>query len=159
MSAQEYVNVVSINFEFQKDQYDNKRVIIKTFSTDASYFFDTYAGSIPYSALKYENPLGKAIVNNKVAKYLEELTGNKYNDTGLDMQIYVDENHKYNKYSSYLFINENEEIVETPIIYKNDRVLLGIQHFMNFEVIVRLPLGGEFIVDESYQKLFTNFIK
>ena len=79
--------------------------------------------------------------------------------TGLDMQIYVDENHKYNKYSSYLFINENEEIVETPIIYKNDRVLLGIQHFMNFEVIARLPLGGEFIVDESYQKLFTNFIK
>ncbi len=65
--------------------------------------------------------------------------------------------HRENNFSSYLWFNSYGQIMETPIIYPDDKVSLGRMDWFVFSPIVELPLGGVSEIDDAYQALFYKF--
>ena len=102
------------------------------------------------------------IAQNSVSSYAENLykqeTGNstKWYDI-YDIEVTVDKRHKGSKYSSYLWINSDGTVMEKPIVYSNDKVVVGRRggvFYFGFTPLVNMPIDTESPISEEYQKLF-----
>ena len=158
-SAAASTNSIYINFVFQ--EYDGKhRVIIKVGSNKVTQLYNTYADGIAHSAYfsNSGSPLAQALISNYAGELYEKATGKTVEkcDT-YDIRVTVDKAHQGDKYSSYLWIDEYGTIMETPILYKNDKVEIGRRSGLfgfGFTHLLDISLGGSAPVSEEYQKLF-----
>ena len=99
------------------------------------------------------------IAQNSVSSYAENLykqeTGNstKWYDI-YDIEVTVDKRHKGSKYSSYLWINSDGTVMEKPIVYSNDKVVVGRRggvFYFGFTPLVNMPIDTESPISEEYQ--------
>ena len=150
-----------LTFTFQESG-DNRRVIIKAGSSQVEQLYNRYANNIPNSAYfsNAGSPLAQAAVSSYAEDLYTEMTGNstKWYHT-YDIQVTVDERHKGSKYSSYLWIDSDGTIMETPILYSNDKVEVGRRSgFLGFGFtsLVDMPINGTNPVSKEYQELFNS---
>ena len=151
---------IQIGFEFQTSG-DEKRVIIRAGSSSVGLAYSQYALGIPKSGYMSNSgyPLVQASISSAMEELYSDLTGNptKWYET-YDYQITVDPQHKGSNYSTYLWINGDGKLMETPILYEKDKVEIGRRKgFLNwgFEPLLSLPLSFSSPVSDEYQKLFS----
>ena len=154
------VSSIFLTFTFQ--QYENqRRVIIKAGSNSVEQTFNAYADGISRSA--YFSNAGSPLAQAGVMSYAEDLykeaTGNSTKWYEIyDIEITVDKMHKGSKYASYLWIDSDGTIMQTPILYSNDRVEVGKRtglFYFGFDSLVNMPINGSNPVSQDYQKLFS----
>ena len=117
---------------------------------------------MPHSAY-YSNsgsPLTQAAVSLSAKDIYNDVTGKTVNkfDT-YDIEVTVDKRHKGDRYSSYLWINSEGTIMETPILYKNDKVRvgkLGGPFNLKFTPLANIPINKSKPISKQYQKLFNS---
>lgn len=73
-------------------------------------------------------------------------------------EVTVDQRHKYDGgAASYLWINGDNELMETPIIYRNDKIEFGIRDaglLLPMNVFAHAALTQSYKADPKYQELF-----
>ena len=161
-SAAKSVSNDFVIFHFQVSTSGQRRVIITAGSSEYEAVFTSMADDIKRSA--YWSNSG--FVGNQAAIHLTirdlyfEKTGKetKWFET-CDMEMTIDRNHrKDNGAVSYLWINESGEIMETPIIYPNDKVCFGVRNRFNplgsLRSFYNVPLGGSQKASSINQTLF-----
>lgn len=148
-----------ITFVFQESG-DRRRVIIKAGSTQVEQIYDRYANGVPNSAYfaNAGSPLALGIVSAYAENLYKEKTDNstKWYHT-YDLEITLDKRHKGSKYSSYLWIDSNGTVMETPILYSNDKITVGRRTGLfkfGFKPLLDLNIDTSNPVSEDYQKLF-----
>ena len=148
-----------ITFVFQESG-DRRRVIIKAGSTQVEQIYDRYANEVPNSAYfaNAGSPIALGIVSAYAENLYKEKTGNstKWYHT-YDLEITLDKRHKGSKYSSYLWIDSNGTVMETPILYSNDKITVGRRTGLfkfGFKPLLDLNIDTSNPVSEDYQKLF-----
>ena len=162
-SAQNCSDGIYVNFEFQKSG-DQRRVILSAGTNNSSRLFETYADGKSHS-LYWESggsSIGSEMRSGEIRNLYYELTGNYVSILQIcDLSISVDKSHLSNPYSSYLWINSNGTIMESPIIYENDKVEIVNKGFFGFgnDVLYSIPLGGYYEASGYYQKAFNDFFK
>lgn len=68
-------------------------------------------------------------ISHIVKNWCFELTGERPSPwKEYDMEVTADSAHKNSKYSSYLWIDSNGTLMETPMVYENDKVEIGYRH-------------------------------
>ena len=160
-SFSDSLNIPYIRLEFQECG-DERRVIVSTGSSDAKKLYSQYADGIAHST--YFANGGNGVAANAISGLARslyyDLTGNKLNvlDT-YDIQITVDQEHRNNPDASYLWIAEDGTVMETPIIYSDDKVEIINRGFAGFgyESLITVPLGGSSPVAPVYQALFDKY--
>ncbi len=161
-SAYDSINKTFVKFNFQKTPDNKKRVIIEAGSLDAQRMFSEYATNIPDSAYYSNsgNVLAQTAITNMVANKYEEITGNEQETfTTYDLEVTVDKRHKDDDGAvSYLWINKNGEITETPIVYPKDKVAFGVREgfwvFSSFVPFATVDLTATSIASTEFQELF-----
>ena len=156
--------VVFVDFIFQESSDNQKRVIIKAGSYDVERTFNSVPSDVPNSAYYNNSGVGiaQSVISSSVAKLYEKITGNEPDPFAIyDCVITVDGRHKKNRgVASYLWVNKNGEITETPVIYPNDKVEFGVREgvwaFSVLNPFYQVPLGGSSIASYEYQQLFHN---
>ena len=150
-----------LTFTFQESG-DNRRVIIKAGSSQVEQLYNRYANNVPNSAYfsNAGSPLAQAVISSYSEDLYTEMTGNstKWYHT-YDIQVTVDERHKGSRYSSYLWIDSDGTIMETPILYSNDKVEVGRRSGflgLGFTSLVNMPINGTSPVSQEYQELFNS---
>ncbi len=120
--------------------------------------YDTYATGIKYSAYKnnYQSPWYTSMLSNELKKYYETVTGKKGGTSTFDINVKVDSRHKGSSYSSYLWLDKDEKIVETPIIYSGDNVTIGTINLFtwNYTPLITLEIKGSKLASAEHQNLF-----
>lgn len=155
-------NIIFVEFIFQETTDNRKRVIIKAGSSNIATAYDNTVSNIPISAYYSNagNPFGQAVISSSVAELYEAVTGNESNLLATyDCEITIDEQHRKNRgVASYLWVNKNGEITETPVIYPKDKVEFGVREgigpFSILNPFYQVLLGGSSIASYEYQKLF-----
>lgn len=161
-AASDAYDQLFVKATFQKTSDNRRRVILEAGSIEAERKFSSFASNVPISAY-YNNagrPLNQAGILTAVGNLYEEITGNSKSSSAIyDCQITVDSQHKNDSGAlSYLWIDVRGRIMETPIIYKKDKVSFGIQHGIfgsgTFESFYNPNLLGSFQAKSEYQNLF-----
>ncbi len=162
-SAYNSMSNTYLNFRFQKSG-DDKRVIIEAGSSDVQNLYRAKANDMSYSvwASMAGDPLGQGIASSAYGDLYEKFTGQspKWYEV-YDVEISIDKAHRNSKYSSYLWINSDGEIMETPILYKNDKLVLGRRKgllYFGFDPVITLPIDGSSPASDDYQELFSTAI-
>lgn len=161
-SLSQSINKVFVKFIFQETSDGQRRVMIKAGTTDAASVFNHYANDIPVSAYYNNSGSGfvQACISSSVANLYEEVTGNEQELLATyDCEVTVDKRHINDDGAvSYLWINKNGDITETPIIYPNDKVAFGVREgfwvFSTLDVFATVNLRTDHVADSKYQELF-----
>ena len=163
-SAYKSASSTFLTFIFQQHE-DQRRVIIKAGSNSTEQTFNAYADEISRSAYfsNSGSPFAQAVIMSNAEKLYKDATGNtpKWHEI-YDIEITVDKRHKGSKYTSYLWIDSDGTVMQTPILYSNDRVEVGKRcglFYFGFEPLVNVPIDGSTPVSQDYQKLFDESIK
>ena len=141
---------------YQKD--DKRRAVIQVGSSSAQNLFDRYADDQPHSfMMENMTTLGDIPrISYTVKKWYDQLTGQHASmKKDYDLEVTADSAHKNSKYSSYLWIDSNGTLMETPMIYENDKVEIGYRHgffWSKFTPLLSIPLGGSSPAPDLYQK-------
>jgi hypothetical protein len=103
------------------------------------------------------NVFAQRMVSENAKNMYTALTGKStawYDD--YDFRFTFDERREGSPYGSYLWINEDGKIMETPIVYSNDKVEIGKCVFLGFgfDPLLNLTIDETSPVAEEYQKLF-----
>lgn len=151
-----------VTFVFYK-KGDERKVVIKLGSSEVARVFNQY----PYNTriTHYEQPTSteftKSMFSTMTENLYESLTGEKLPYEFFiryDIGITLDEGHKGSSYCSYLWIDKNNTVIETPIYYKNDKIEIGKRAYFifsgNFQPILEVPLSGPAPASKKYQDLF-----
>lgn len=153
------VNQVFYQLQFlQKD--DQRRVVFKVGSLESQNLYDKYADDSTRSFItsNMTNAGSMVTLSNIVEGIYESFTGE---EIGKPFQVYdlcvtVDSAHKNDTYSSYLWVDADGTLMETPIIYKNDSA--KIVQWSGFlwtgrKTILELPIDNAVPAPEYYQNL------
>ena len=73
-----------------------------------------------------------------------------------DMEVTLDSAHKNSKYFSYLWIDSNGTLMETPMVYENDKVEIGYRHgffWSEFTPLLNIPIDGSAPAPDLYQEM------
>lgn len=142
-----------IKFEFQK-YGDQRRVIIYSGSKKIKEMYDSLAGlTTRFYSLSIPYQLG-------LDRAYEEITGDSVNlFERANIRLTVDKLHKNQKYSSFLWLDSDGTVMQTPIIYANDRAeLVKELNILGFpvrtEVGKQLPLDTPVAASQKIQNLF-----
>ena len=160
----ENINNVFVRCIFQENNDGQKRVIIEAGSSDVEKIFANCANNIPLSVYfsNSGNSVAQMAIENAVESLYEKATGNKAEIWPIyDCEITIDKHHRYDDgAASYLWINKNGALTETPIVYPNDKVAFGIRKgfwvFSRLEPFATVKLLESKVADEEYQELFKN---
>ena len=131
------------------------RAIVLAGSTDVEKAYDLFSGQT--NSLYENTATGKINVMTAAGKFYQELTGNGINPLKkYDVQITVDSRHREVPYASYLSVSKDGTIIETPMIFSNDKVAVGTRGFLGigFTPLAYAPLGGSSPVAAEYQSMF-----
>ena len=159
-SLRDSISNTYITYVFQQCG-DQRRVIIKAGSSSVEQIFNTCANDVPMSMYDsaYGNPLGQVCISNSARSLYEDLTGDVSNSDGFfDVSVTFDSRHKGEKYASYLWIDGDGTIMQTPILYENDKVEIAKRDgFLNlgYESLLDVPINYSIPVSEEYQELFS----
>ena len=96
------------------------------------------------------------------AKFYHNITGNSINlFKTYDIMVTVDSRHRENPASSYLWITNNGTVMETPVIYANDKVEVGTRGFLGFGFtpLANVALGGSSPIASEYQAMFNGLLE
>jgi RHS repeat-associated protein len=147
-----------VNFCFQQSG-EYRRVIIRAGSSDILKIHDQRATGVSFCMRNQYggNVFAQRMVSENAKNMYTALTGKStawYDD--YDFRFTFDERREGSPYGSYLWINEDGKIMETPIVYSNDKVEIGKCVFLGFgfDPLLNLTIDETSPVAEEYQKLF-----
>ena len=100
-----------------------------------------------------------------VKQIYDELVGYHTKWKNYDMEITADKAHKNSKYSSYLWVDSDGTFMLSPIVYENDKVVIGYRKgFMlfpstsKFVPLMTIPLDGASPAPDSFQEEFSSIL-
>ena len=151
---------IYFNF-YRSEPNDSRKVVISVHSTDVQQMYDAYAGQVigGYEA-RYGYVASLAMWTNACEDLYEELSGHKADHSYIyDLIVSVDARHKGSSAFANLWINAENEIMATPILYDDDYVQLVKRPsiftlFRDYTVLINLPLSDTVNLDQSYIDLF-----
>lgn len=147
---------IYFNF-YRSEPNDSRKVVISVHSTDVQQMYDAYAGQVigGYEA-RYGYVASLAMWTNACEDLYEELSGHKADHSYIyDLIVSVDARHKGSSAFANLWINAEDEIMATPILYDDDYVQLVKRPsiftlFRDYTVLINLPLSDTVNLDQSY---------
>ena len=151
---------IYFNF-YRSEPNDSRKVVISVHSTDVQQMYDAYAGQVigGYEA-RYCYVASLAMWTNACEDLYEELSGDTADHSYIyDLIVSVDARHKGSSAFANLWINAENEIMATPILYDDDYVQLVkrpsiLTLFRDYTVLINLPLSDTVNLDQSYIDLF-----
>ena len=158
-SFNDSVNVPYVQLKFQENG-NQRRVIIMAGSSNATKLYDLYSGC--KNSLYLNSGDGKVLAMEYAAKFYHNITGNSINlFKTYDIMVTVDSRHRENPASSYLWITNNGTVMETPVIYANDKVEVGTRGFLGFGFtpLANVALGGSSPIASEYQAMFNGLLE
>ncbi len=154
------LNSTFVTFVFQETG-EKRRVIIKAGSTENIKFMTEYADGNQHSKL-LSNTSAMGYYWNEAENLYETLSGEKADPNKMyDVVFTLDKERIKSRYSSYLWIDAKGRIMETAMLYKNDKLELGTRNPLfplTFDSLIELPINGSSPVSDEYQKLFDKAI-
>ena len=157
-------NKIEVSFIFE-EYGDDRRVIIEAGSTSRNKLYQDYADGFYYSVHgeNFGNPYAQAVYNHYFSEEYSKLTGIKTNPQDIyTLQIRIDPKHQEDRYSSYLWINSNNQLMERPKTYEQDDAILGKADFLgiiDMDTAYHLPFASDIPVSSDFQARFDSFIK
>ena len=137
---------------------DQNIAIVQLGSADVQNIYQKYANDKPISWLFTSAQTGGDIsrISYSSQKVYENMTGKSLNILNTyDIQITLDSAHKDDKYSSYMWIGNDGVLMEKPIIYENDSVVMGQRTFLGFvfKPMLDLTIENSTPAAQEYQNL------
>lgn len=118
-------NDVNVEFNFQEDQYGNRRVIIGVTNSDYQQWYNDMAGSRTSRLDVCQDGAAKMFWSNAIADYYTQETGNPTNNFhDYDVITTIDEGHSGQKYTSTISFNEDGSMSESILILPGDTCVI-----------------------------------
>lgn len=150
---------VSIEVNFQQNQYGDRRVIIGVDNSTYKQMYNNNAGNTISRLDMCGDGAAKLMWSRAAAEYYSQQTGNpvntyKYN---YDIETTIDEGHKDQKYTSTISFDENGAMTESILLLPNDKVVIREEgSFLGItgKDVYTIKLNSTSVVPEQYSNLF-----
>ena len=141
---------------YQKN--DKRRAVIEVGSSSRQNLANRYANDQPHSFMMENFSFSDVPrISHIVKNWYFELTGERPMPwKEYDMEVTLDSAHKNSKYFSYLWIDSNGTLMETPMVYENDKVEIGYRHgffWSEFTPLLNIPIDGSAPAPDLYQEM------
>ena len=153
---------VKIHVSLLSSKSSGRQAIIEAGTYKRSAVYEEYAGSIPYSA--FWNMCGGftysgAVLNNSLHKLYTSISGDNTDYGNYDLLVHIDAAHKDDEYSSYLWLDSNMSLMESPKIYNGDSVEIVQTNFLGWPIktLTKLSICNSCSVSGKYKEFFEQF--
>jgi len=157
---QENTTTFSIGFTFTK-KGDNRYVTILAGNTHTTFLYNKFSSCRNYN--KDATQKQKQKIHDLAVKILKENGLKPVANRTYDGWIQLDTKHIGEKYSSYLWINQNNELMEQPIVHEKDAFYIGFYDIEDNKFVTKLQLDVNLSASikaiPRYQKLFKDNIE
>lgn len=150
-----------IYFNFYKTGDNSARkVIITVCSSDVQQMYDKYSGYEHSGFIERAGYVYSQVMFSKACKELYEKITNSTADNSYyyDLVVNVDDRHRGSSAFANLWINDEGNIMATPILYDNDYVKLVRRktwtYLFAYDTLLNMPLSETINLEQSYLELF-----
>lgn len=157
-------NDISINIDFQQNQYGNRRAIIGVNNSTYRQMYNDKAGTTISILRECKDPVTKKIFSDAAAEYYSKQSGNSIDTNKYDYDVVTtfDEGHKGQKYTSTISFDGDGRMTESVLVLPGDSVLICEQSSflgINNRDVYNINLNATSIVPDQYSDLFKQGIK
>ncbi len=159
LSGLDNLEGVYLDFVFEKCN-DSKRVKILVGSSERTKHYNALADGYEHGVqlLYHDNPIFQGDLSDAIGQLYTALPDRKAKKWYqlYDMHITIDKRHAGERHFSYLSVDDNGALIETPIIYKNDKVEIGKTVFgYGMSDSISMPISAPSKLPDEFFVLFS----